>query len=378
MRDRFAILGVPLVLAAMLATAQVEAQRGSSRDATTEERTLRFDGRDRTYLVHDFAGTSVPAPAVIVLHGGGGNAQSAVRMTGFDRVAARERFVVVYPNGTNAGRARGRLGRMIRERNQLLTWNAGHCCASAMREGVDDVGFVGAVIDALVASGRVDAARVYVTGMSNGAMLTHRLGRELSRRIAAIAPVVGAVFGDEPPPQAPVPAFVVVGAVDRIVPPQGGPLQLRALLGNVSAADRDVAPAIDQALYWARHNGCGEPVHAETRASVRTEWTSCRSGAPVVFHSVKDNGHAWPGGQPGRQEAAEPTRAFDATAEIWAFFKQHRRTSGPREIDARGEPGEYAGRHAPCHDSASRRPSASASIGDAGWRSSTGSTNCAR
>lgn len=324
----FGIIGI--VLAVTLAPALVETQLRPSPDATTEERTLRVGGRDRTYLVHDFAGASVPAPAVIVLHGGGGNAENAVRMTGFDRVAARERFVVVYPNGTSAGRARGRLGRMGRGQNQLLTWNAGHCCASAMKEGADDVGFVSAVIDALIASGRVDASRVYVTGMSNGAMLSHRLGRELSRKIAAIAPVVGAVFGGEPAPQAPVPAFIVVGADDKIVPPKGGPLQLRAALGNASAADRDVAPAIEQAAYWARHNGCGEPVRAETGASARTEWTSCRSGAPVVFHSVKGNGHAWPGGQPGRESAAEPTRAFDATAEMWAFFKQHRRAVGQR------------------------------------------------
>ena len=220
----FGIVGtIGIVLGVMLAPAQVETQRRSSPGATTVERTLRVGGRDRTYLVHDFAGTSVPAPAVIVFHGGGGNAENAVRMTGFDRVAARERLVVVYPNGTSAGRARGRLGRMGRGQNQLLTWNARHCCASAMKEGVDDVGFVSAVIDALIASGRVDASRVYVTGMSNGAMLSHRLGRELSRKVAAIAPVVGALFGDEPPPQAPVPAFIIVGADDRVVPPQGDP-----------------------------------------------------------------------------------------------------------------------------------------------------------
>lgn len=321
MRGRLTIIGVSLVMAAMLASAHADAQRRSSNDPPTRERTLRFGGRDRTYLVHDFAGTRVPAPAVIVLHGGGGNAQNAVRMTGFDRVASRERFVVVYPNGTNAGRVRD---------NLLLTWNAGHCCAYAMRERIDDVGFISALIDALIASGRVDASRVYVTGMSNGAMPTHRLGRELSRKIAAIAPVVGAVFGDEPPPQTPVPAFIVVGADDEIVPPQGGSLQLRGVLGNASASDRDVAPAIDQATYWAKHNGCGEPVRAETSVSVKTEWKACRSGAPVVYHSVKGNGHAWPGGQPGRQGAAEPSRAFDATAEMWAFFKQHHRAVGQR------------------------------------------------
>jgi polyhydroxybutyrate depolymerase len=235
-------------------------------------------------------------------------------MTGFDRVAAREGLVVVYPDGT-AGRSRGR----------LLTWNAGHCCASAMENNVDDVGFVAAIIDTLVMSGRADASRVYVTGMSNGAMMSHRIGRELSTRIAAIAPVVGAVFGDEPAPRGPVPAFIVVGAEDRTVPADGGPLQLRGLLGGRSAADRDVAPAIDQARYWARNNGCGEPTRTTDTASEKTEWTRCTSGATVVFHNVLGNGHAWPGGEPGRTGVAQPTKAFDATEEIWRFFEKQRR-----------------------------------------------------
>jgi polyhydroxybutyrate depolymerase len=280
-------------------------------DMAAQERTLSVDGRQRTYLVQDFAPPGTPAPVVIVLHGGGGNAENAMKMSGFDRVATRERFIVAYPNGSG--------------RTRLLTWNAGHCCAFAMESAIDDVGFVSALIDALVASGRADPSRMYVTGMSNGAMMAHRVGRELSNKIAAIAPVVGAVFGDEPPPRAPVPAFIIVGAEDEVVPANGGPLQLRALLGNRSAADRDVAPAVDQATYWARHNGCGEPARSESRASIKTEWSSCRNGATVVFHSVKDNGHAWPGGTAGRAGAAQPTRAFDATEQMWAFFSQHRR-----------------------------------------------------
>jgi polyhydroxybutyrate depolymerase len=66
-------------------------------------------------------------------------------------------------------------------------------------------------------------------------------------------------------------------------------------------------------------------VRSETAASTKTEWTACRSGAPVVFHSVKGNGHAWPGGRAGRTGAAQPTQAFDASAEMWTFFKQQRR-----------------------------------------------------
>lgn len=297
---------VCLGLAAGAALLPIEA-RQPARDR--DERTLVHGGRTRTYLVHDHA-KAAPAPVVLVLHGGGGNARHAVKMTGFTRLAAREGFIAVYPDGSPAKRA-----------ERLRTWNAGHCCAAAMAAHVDDVGFIAAIIDTLTASGRADPTRVYVTGMSNGAMMAHRLGRELSPRIAAIAPVVGAVFGDEPPPRAPVPALVVAGAEDQVVPPGGGPLTLRLLLGRKPAADRDVAPAIDQAGYWARHNGCGEPARTRTAVYEKVEWTECRTGAPVVFLSVAANGHAWPGGEPGRRGAAQPTRAFDATAAIWTFFR---------------------------------------------------------
>jgi polyhydroxybutyrate depolymerase len=308
----------PLALTvALAATILAPALLAQPRDRADAARTLTHDGRTRTYLVHDFA-RETPAPVVVVLHGGGGNAANAARMSGFDRVAARDGFIAVYPDGT-AGRAGGR----------LLTWNAGHCCAAAMTNGVDDVGFVAALIDALVASGRADRTRVYVTGMSNGGMMAHRLAREIPERIAAIAPVVGALFGDKPPPRVPMSAFIVVGATDTVVPPGGGPLQLRALLGRRSAANHDVAPALAQATYWATHNGCGTPVTTETPRATTSSWSTCTSGAPVVFHRVAGNGHAWPGGEAGRRGAAAPTQASDATDEMWAFFRTARRVTRP-------------------------------------------------
>jgi polyhydroxybutyrate depolymerase len=133
--------------------------------------------------------------------------------------------------------------------------------------------------------------------------------------------VVGALFGGEAPPQAPTPAFIIVGAEDAIVPPGGGPLQLRAALGNRSAADKDTAPAIAQAEYWAKANGCGEATTTTTPAATTTRWSGCRAGADVVYHVVADNGHAWPGGRPGRQGADPPSAAFNASEEMWAFFR---------------------------------------------------------
>ena len=312
-------LQIAAVLCAV-ACATVAAQRAASTGrspADPSEQTLTHGGRTRSYLVHDYS-RGAGAPVVFVLHGGGGNAENAVRMSGFDRIARREGLIAVYPNGTSG-----------REGGRLLTWNAGHCCAAAMKAGVDDVGFVAAIVGRLVAERRADPSRVYVTGMSNGAMMAHRLGRELSAKIAAIAPVVGAVFGDERPPAAPVAAFIVTGADDRIVPGAGGPLQVRLLFGGKSA-DRDVAPAIDQAHYWARANGCGAPTRRQTSASAVVEWRACASGAPVVFHTVAGNGHAWPGGQPGRTGADRPSTAFDASELMWAFFTTQRRSPRAR------------------------------------------------
>jgi polyhydroxybutyrate depolymerase len=282
------------------------------QDSSPAIHTLSHGGRTRSYLKHDFSGGK-RAPLVLVLHGGGGQARTAVEMTGFDRVGAREGLVVVYPNGTGA-----------LESLPMFTWNAGHCCGSAMRADVDDVGFLTAIVDRLVGEGQADPARVFVTGMSNGGMMAHRLARERSDRIAALAPVVGAVFGDEPAAAGPVAAFVVVGADDDRVPGEGGPLRVAERTGR-AAADRPVAPAIEQARYWARANRCGPPRESRSAVSLQITWTDCLQGKDVVMHRVTGNGHAWPGGRPGWIGAAKPTAAFDATEEIWRFFAQHPR-----------------------------------------------------
>jgi polyhydroxybutyrate depolymerase len=296
------------LFAIALLTVPASAQTGKAE-------VLTVDGRQRRFELFDPGGTEKPA-LVIMLHGGGGNAQNAAIMSQFNALAAKEGFIVAYPEGS------GRLA------PRLLTWNAGHCCAYAMSERVDDVGYISALIDHLVMTRNVDPKRVYVTGMSNGAMMTHRLGIALSDKIAAIAPVVGGVFGDEAPPKAPVPAMIIVGAEDRIVPGAGGALGLEgeaASLVRRPAADRPIRPAEDAALFWAKANGCRRSRTERLTAATLRSWTGCRRGADVRYYVVKANGHAWPGGRAGRTGADQPTPAFDATAAIWAFFEKHPR-----------------------------------------------------
>lgn len=300
----------PLFAAVIVASAASGDASAAASPPPSEELHFIHDGRSRRAVIYDYSGGR-PAPVVLVLHGGGGSAENAVQMTGFDRLAAREGAIAVFPEG--AART---------ARSPFHTWNAGHCCSYAKEAGVDDVGFIEALIDRLVAEGHADPRRVYVTGMSNGAMMAHRLGRELSHKVAGIAPVVGAVFGDEAPPRGSVPAFIIVGADDKNVPGQGGPLRV-SVLGGAAAADRDVAPAIEQARYWAAANGCAATGAEKTPVATTTRWTECRNGADVAFVTVAGNGHAWPGGRPGSRRGDTPTDAYDATGAIWAFFEAH-------------------------------------------------------
>jgi polyhydroxybutyrate depolymerase len=279
----------------------------------TDRQSLRHNGAARSYIVRvpdAVAQRRERVPLVLVLHGGGGNGLNAETMTGFTEKARQEGFIVAYPEGTS----RGVLG--------LLTWNAGHCCGFAMQSKVDDVGFIGELIDQLVKDQPVDARRIYVTGMSNGGMMTHRLGIELSDRLAAIAPVVATLFGDEARPKRPVPALIINGLLDKSVPAAGG-----APGGRFTGAwdGTPARPALEQAAFWARANGCADgPEKTETATAVI--WRHrCGGGPPVALYLVKNNGHAWPGGKAGSSRGDTPTTALDATGLMWEFFKAHTR-----------------------------------------------------
>lgn len=278
--------------------------------APAGRQTLEHDGRTRSYLLRVPPSRAGDMPLVIVLHGGGGNADNAEMMTGFTELARAEGFVVVYPEGTALGPAR------------RLTWNAGHCCGYAMRANVDDVGFLRALIDHLVRRLPIDPRRVYVTGMSNGAMMSHRAGLELPDRVAAIAPVVGGIFGDERARAPGVSAIMINGVLDRNVPYEGGPP------GGPFASAWDgtpVRPALDQARFWAAANGCDANAKVnDTGPCVHVRY-ECPDGIGVELYAVADNGHAWPGGRRGSAIGDPPSRSLDASRVIWEFFARHPR-----------------------------------------------------
>lgn len=276
-----------------------------------EYSSINHDGLKRTYGIYipTIANqSSSQLPLVIMLHGGGGFAKNAAKMTGLSEKAEKEGFIVVYPEGTG------------KFKSILLTWNAGHCCGYALKNNIDDVGFISKLIDKLIDEYPVDKGRIYVTGLSNGGMLTHRIGSELSHKITAIAPVISGLRGDEPAPLSPVPAIIINGSLDESIPESGGE---QGKKGSKHDDDTLLKPASYQGDYWAKANRCEkEPIYKTFgKAPIHVWQYKCPAESQVIRYLVGDNGHAWPSGQRGSPMGDTPSQSLNATDEIWDFFK---------------------------------------------------------
>jgi polyhydroxybutyrate depolymerase len=186
-----------------------------------------------------------------------------------------------------------------------------------VEQGIDDVGFVEAILADLEQTIVVDQKRVYATGMSNGAILAYRLACELADRIAAIGPVAATQNIDDCKPEDQVSVIHFHGTEDRSVPYEGG-------IGPNSIAGVPFAPVKDSIEFWIDHNGCSSEPERQQFGSIRHErFSHCEGQAAVELYSVIGGGHAWPGGMPGREGAAVPTQEISASEIMWEFFEAH-------------------------------------------------------
>jgi len=287
---------------------------GSSYD------TVFTGGLTRTFRIHIPKSyiNSESMPLVIALHGGGGSADAMAVLTlgGFDTLSEREGFLVVYPEGIEKH------------------WNDGRGLKRyrTQRENTDDVAFISFLIDYLYKKYNIDRNRVYVTGMSNGAIMSFRLGCELSDKIAAIAPVAGLMpvktFGNCRPSKH-ISVLIINSTDDPITPWNGGNFKLGIIRFGKGISVKQAT------LFWVEVNGCVTLPVVElmpdsdpgdgTRVQ-RIWYKGGQAGTEVILYKIKGGGHTWPGGYQYLREKIIGKACNDVNAceIIWNFFKEHK------------------------------------------------------
>jgi polyhydroxybutyrate depolymerase len=201
-----------------------------------------------------------------------------------------------------------------------------------------DMKWLTALLDDTEARLCIDTARVFTTGLSNGAMMTSSVACALSDRVAAVAPVAGVELQEGCTPTRPVPLITFHGTADPYVAYDGGlgpkALELAApdgsgkTLGDLGVGTGGGPTVPDIVAGWAARNGCAStPPSSEALATDVAQLThSCPADASAELVTITDGGHTWPGSAFAKNIESfvgHTTESIDATAMIWAFFEAH-------------------------------------------------------
>ena len=297
-----------------------------------EERRLRIGQTDRVFLVQPAPDPSRPAPVLLVLHGGTQSmrrlfSQNAGATRGWPELARRENAVLLVPNAINPDN-----GDPLGD-NQ--NWNDLRQSV-ARKSDADDVAFILALLDWSHKTYRTDRRRVYVTGASNGGMMTFRLLMEAPEKFAAGAAFIGALPLDSSQlkqPSKPTPLLIANGTLDPLVIWNGG-----KIAGN-RGETRSVAATVD---WWVTANKASAQASTPLRLPDRDPNDQCVidmrtypagiGGAPVVAVTMNGGGHSIPSAQFGipdtwlvRRFIGPICRDVEGTELAWEFLSTHRR-----------------------------------------------------
>ena len=282
-----ALLGVLLALSGCSG-----GHRGETLPGGTSVHTMAFGGLDRTYRVHKPAGLVAAAPLVVMLHGATGTGAQAENSYGWDQLADSAKFVVAYPDG---------IGR---------SWNGHGCCSKAMRENIDDVGFITAMVGQISADLPIDKLRVYAAGISNGGIMSYALACN-SGIFAAIGPDSATMLDACSAPH-PTSVIHIHGTADKLVPYNGG--QGWSTVNGPSVPDVNA--------FWLKVDQCGA-ANVTTRPPLTTSTAACADKRSVELITIEGGKHQWPGGSTFLEKRDPTSHQLDATQTIWQFFAAH-------------------------------------------------------
>jgi polyhydroxybutyrate depolymerase len=278
---------------------------------------LVHDEVQREFFVYQPPG-EVPAegrPVLLAIHGYGTTATGFQAIYNLNEHAKANDYMVVYPQGSYF-----RHNDSQGKRQLVTSWNdlaanqpspgevehctenasaypcppeCGSCGRCAWTSCYDDMGFLVRALDIVGEKYAIDANRVYVLGVSNGAMMALQLGCQQSARFAAVVSVIGQLApGFDCGPSSNVPMLHIYGGRDDTVRADGEP----------GADGFRYTSAGQTAKSWAEKLQCATEKSEYVSAVAGAEVLQCSAlqacnvaGQAVVGCEDPQGQHEWPG-----------------------------------------------------------------------------------
>jgi polyhydroxybutyrate depolymerase len=220
-------------------------------------------------------------PLVLLLHGHGISGLIQQAYLKLDLVDGRGVFLLA-PDGS------------LSDVDGHSYWNAESGCCNHGDDSVDDVAYLGGLIDDVMAAWPIDPARVYVWGHSNGAFMSYRMACERADVVVGIAPLAGAATSlggvDDCDPSQPVNVLHIHGTTDSTVPYDGANFGKGEFPGAIESVDQ-----------WQAHDGCdatrtdGDAIDLEMDVdgaeTTVEDADGCPDGGAVSLWSMVGAGH---------------------------------------------------------------------------------------
>lgn len=257
-------------------------------DSVKDPRYFLHDNTERVYYLNIPKHLPKNAPLIVALHGLGGQAHRMRYGLGLHHLAGEMGFAALFPQGGTFG-------------DNTTYWNA--------EQGLgdhDDLGFLTRLIDHVTQENRLNAARVYVLGISNGAQMAYHLACHIPERIAGIAAVSGTMTSRDWSDchlQKPVSLLHIHGAEDLTVAFEGG------VSWHSTRETYPAAPAL--VAQWATDAGAGLD-HAPKPPTPDVSITHYETpdGVPIELHRLEHFGHDWPTPENAGFSAAQLIASF--------------------------------------------------------------------
>jgi polyhydroxybutyrate depolymerase len=243
------------------------------------------------------------SPVVFLLHGGTQNmtklfARNAGASKHWPTLAEREGFVLMVPNGGDP-----KTGEPF---GKKLNWNDCRPSKSKSRyiSALDDVSFIADLIEWAKNNLLINEDKVFVTGASNGGMMSYRLAMEIPSKITAVAAFIAnlPVSSECSPKDVAIPMLIFNSTDDSIMPWAGG---------EITNNGGHVKSTADTVAYWLRTNGSiRQPAEIQTFTNTNTKDKSHITGVcypklrlsesndfaseKTCFYQVNGGGHVLP------------------------------------------------------------------------------------